>query len=75
MKLIVNTFKTAIRETVGCKEPVFETTGDYSCQIVDDAYIVKVYNISPEHLEELKNKYQWIEQEEVDIPDPEVPNA
>lgn len=76
MKLIINSFRTAIRE-IGekTKEPEFEATGDYSCEIVDNAYIVKVYNITPEHLDELKNKYQWLSEEEITVPDPEVPNV
>jgi hypothetical protein len=74
MKLTINSFKTAIR-TIGekTKEPVFETTGDYSCEIVDDAYIVKVYNVTPEHLEELKNTYQWLSEEEINTE--EIPNV
>ena len=36
-----------------------------SCKIENNEYIVGVYNISNEKLEELKTKYEWINQEEI----------
>jgi hypothetical protein len=75
MKLIINSFKTAIRERAGCKEPVFPEV-DMSCRIEDNAYIVDVFNVTPEKLAELKQNYQWLEEKEIDLPDPEeMPNV
>ena len=69
MTKIYEVFKTNIIDVNGIKTPNFDNSVGFGCEISNGLFIVRVVDASPEKIEELKTKYEYVGLETKEFPD------
>lgn len=64
----VNKFTANVKSNCAYVEPDFDYSVDFSCELKDDRFIVSVQNASAEKIAELKDRYEWLGEEQVETP-------